>query len=170
VIASDGVRYLYLAYSSSFVRYDPITQAVATLPSFPGGALDRWGGMRVTDGPYSGRNLYRYSIDRNTWTAEVLPFDVNDGGMGYLPAPVPGIYFVQGEVGSAFARFVLPGLLRVTPPTGEVQAGGTATLTVEFDAAGLGESHSDHVVRIDTNDPLQPRLEVPVSVNVVIDR
>ncbi|HKQ98341.1 MAG TPA: choice-of-anchor D domain-containing protein [Candidatus Polarisedimenticolia bacterium] len=222
VLASDGVRYLYIAGENTFARYDPASGSVAALQAFPGG-MTRWGGLRVLDGMiyahqgsgltgfgrfsvaagvwqqlpalpsggvlgaavdpsggrqyvayggYFGNSLYRYSIDLGTWTTSAIPFfNVNDGGIGWLPFPTAGFYLVQGEGGSGFARYntLLP-WLTVAPSSGVVAAGQTVGLQVSFDARTLPLGRFTGSIGVATNDPVHPVLTVPVALDVVFDR
>jgi hypothetical protein len=110
-IASDGLQSLYLAYSTSFVLFDPATGSIDPLPPFPGG-MDSFGSMAFFQGslyahrgsaPYT---FARYDIAKAAWTS--LPS---------IPAvpPLPGAtfdeaageYLVHGS-GRILYRFSTP--------------------------------------------------------------
>jgi hypothetical protein len=59
-----------------------------------------------------------------------------------------------------------PSWLTVTPDTGRVAAGGALDLNVGFHAAGFFGGRYDGRIRLDGNDPLVPRLEVPARLIV----
>jgi hypothetical protein len=59
-----------------------------------------------------------------------------------------------------------PGVASVTPSTGTVPAGGEVTLAVGLSAADVPVGRTDGVLAVRTNDPLQPRVEIPVRLDV----
>ena len=60
----------------------------------------------ITYGPYAGKSLFRFDIEAGSWSNSPLPFVVDDGGMAYVSLPgIEGIYMIQGEEGTAFARY-----------------------------------------------------------------
>ncbi len=221
VIASDGVRYLYIAEGNVMVRYDPMLGTTLTLPGHPA-AMERWGGMQVfegriyahkgngtqyfarydiaanrwdtlpavpgpavlgaaidplsrqyvTYGGYGGSNVYRYAIDTGVWSVNIQPFfPFDDGGIAFLSLPSPGIYMVQGENGTGFARYnaQFP-FVSVIPTSGVVTAGGSRALHLTVDATYLPTGHYQHVLSVSTNDPVRPILTVPIDYDVVRDR
>ncbi len=59
-----------------------------------------------------------------------------------------------------------PGWLTVSPPSGNVPAGGHVDLKVGFDATGLADGDYSGLLRIVSNDLTDPLLEVPCSMHV----
>jgi subtilisin family serine protease/sugar lactone lactonase YvrE len=162
--------------ATTFARFDLAKGLWTALPQLPdgavlGAAIDPVSREYLAYGNYGGRSLYRYAIDAGTWTSSVIPFfTVDDGGMGWLPSPVTGVYFVQGEFGTGLARFANIPLVTVDPIAGSVPPLGRLALTLTSDATFLGRSHFDLRLAIDSNDPRNSQIEVPLSVDVVIDR
>lgn len=61
----------------------------------------------------------------------------------------------------------LPDWLSVDPASGTVPVSGAAAqVTVTFDASGLGQGSHEAVICVESNDPLEPRIQVPVSLMV----
>ena len=119
-------------------------------------------------GSYGGINLYRYSIGQGTWTVDAIPFfPVDDGGMAWLPSPVPGVYLIQGEMGSGFARLWLEvTFLGVQPISGTIAAGGSQDLSVLFDATVLQGGLYEAEIQVSSNDPSTQVVTVPVTLEV----
>jgi sugar lactone lactonase YvrE len=162
--------------SAGFARFDVASNAWTLLPSTPGGAvlgsaIDPANQQYFAYGSYSGTNLYRFSINSGTWTTLTVPFFLlNDGGMGWLPGPVPGIYFVQGQEGPGFARLVTaPVFLTLTPTAGTVPPGGTRDIQVQFSAGNLNPATYNASINIATNDPAHSLLSVPATLQVYGD-
>ena len=160
--------------STSFARFDLAAGTWETLPSIPDGAVlgaafDPVGRQYVAYGPYYGSSLYRYSIDSRTWSVDTVPFfALNDGGMGWLGAPVPGIYFIQGESGSGLARYTTgASFLETSPSSGTIPAGGSAAIEAHIRTTGLLGGLYQAGIVVDTNDPVGPTLTVPVDLTVV---
>src|SRR5262249_38680565 len=53
IIASDGLRYLYMASGARFVRFEPATGRATTLAP-PPASFDLWGGLEYFDGKLYG--------------------------------------------------------------------------------------------------------------------
>jgi len=60
-----------------------------------------------------------------------------------------------------------PQWLSVLPNLGSAGSGNAATLTVSLNASGLATSDRTAIVRLTTNDPARPRIDVPVAVHVI---
>lgn len=159
--------------ATGFAAFDVAAGSWSQLPSLPGGAvlgadIDPTSRSYFAYGPYGGRDLYRFSIDTGRWSVSTIPlFVVGDGGMGWLPAPVPGVYLTQGENGRAFGRFITATtFLRIDPSTGSVPPGGSIDLAVTFDATTAPPGrHSAHI-RVASNDPATPLVTVPAVLGI----
>ena len=70
--------------------------------------------------PHDGEaNLFRYSIRDDSWKVTTIPFfNVDDGGLAWMPDAPSAIYFIEGQNGVRFAR------LRTSAPF--VAVSGTA--------------------------------------------
>jgi hypothetical protein len=159
---------------SGFATYDIATNTWMPLPPVPGGAvlgaaIDPSTREYCAYGSYFQNNLYRYSIDSGTWSVSTIPFfSVNDGGLVWLSGASVGVYFVQGESGTGFARLVeVPEFLTLDIASGVVPPLGSQDVGVRFDALDLigGTYHA----RIDvlSNDPVTPVLGVPAAMTVI---
>ncbi len=217
-IASDGTRFLYLAVSSSFLRFDPaagLTESLASppfyferwgalvwsrghlyghqgngntafatfdpasgswtsLPYIPGGAvlgaaLDPFGGDYYAVGSYAGNTLYSYSIAQNRWTTRAIPyFSVDDGGLGWMTSPVPGILVVQGERGTGLARFATGASnVTVNPVHGTLAPGASATIDVHFDARTSPPGTYSGSLLVRSDDPVSPEVAVATTFTIV---
>lgn len=96
---------------TEFAKYDIGSGIWSTLSPLPGGAvlgsaIDPIQMRYYTYGNYGGTNLYYYDLNYEVWGTLIIPFfSVEDGGLAYVAQPgYYGIYFVQGENGTGFAR------------------------------------------------------------------
>ena len=220
IVASDGVRFLYLMAGSQLVRFEPATGVTlplreapfvfgawgglrylagrlyghqggggirfgrydiglntwTVLPSLPSGAvlgsaIDPIGREYYAYGSYARNNLYAYDIDRNAWSATTIPFfSVSDGGMGWLPRPVPGIYFTQGDLGTGMARnLTTPPPLALSGGEATIPPGASLELGVTFDSSSFQEGAPPLDITIASNDPDRPLVRVPTSLEVFLD-
>ena len=83
-----------------------------------GSAIDPLTNTYLTYGPYAGNTLFRYDIEASVWTTGTMPFtEVDDGGMAYLATPgFEGVYMIQGEEGTGFARYTESNHDLIFPP------------------------------------------------------
>ena len=63
-------------------------------------------GVFVAVGPAAGHNVYRFSLNTGIWRVSTLPFDVQDGGVAWLPGRDPGLYVLEGQAGSRVTQLV----------------------------------------------------------------
>ncbi len=160
--------------SRGFAAYDIPINRWRTLAPLPAGgvlgaAIDPVAREYFAYGPYGGTNLFRYSIARGDWSLSTLPFPaVNDGGMAWLPAPVPGIHIVEGEGGTGFIRLVTaPSFLSLDPPSGTVPPAGSLDVSALFDSAGLVAGDYEARIEVRSNDPIDPQVTVAASLTVI---
>lgn len=160
---------------TGFGVYSIASNTWEKLPSLPegavmGAAIDPVGQHYYAYGSYDGRNLYIYDIPKLTWSIVRIPlFPVNDGGMAFVNARGKrGVYFLQGQEGTGFARFQTASAtwLSVLPVDGEVEAGETLNLNANLDAATLFAGEYSATIHISSNDPVSPLVSVPVSLTV----
>jgi hypothetical protein len=76
------------------------------------------------------------------------------------------------NLGAAALTWILEELpaaewLSVDPSAGQVPPGGTAVVTVSFDGLGLAEGQYTTTLRLTSNDPDDPVLEIPVVLEVI---
>ncbi len=171
----NGVLYGHQGNGArGFAKYDVASNTWTPLPNVPGGAvlgavIDPVAIEYVAYGDYFGNNLYRFSIRAGTWTVVTIPFfTVGDGGMGWLAAPVPAVYFVEGERGTGLARTVtLPQFLSLTPTTGTVPPLGSLAVDVLFDTGDLFGGVYRAEIQVASNDPVTPQVVVPAMLTVI---
>ncbi|MCX8052280.1 MAG: choice-of-anchor D domain-containing protein, partial [Armatimonadetes bacterium] len=65
-----------------------------------------------------------------------------------------------------FQVTTLAGWVSVAPNSGQVEPGTTLQLTVIFNAAGVGLGSYNTLIRISSNDPAHPTIDVPVAMEV----
>lgn len=161
---------------SGFARYDIVSNAWTMLQSVPGGAvlgsaMDSRNGVYYAYGSYGGSNFYGYTVETGTWSVNTIPlFSVNDGGMAYVSLQnATGIYFLQGEDNSGFARFetaLHSRWLSVAPEFGEIPAGTTATIEVTLNAERMHGGTYEGTIQIQHNDPTAMAVDIPVTMRV----
>jgi subtilisin-like proprotein convertase family protein len=89
------------------------------------------------------------------------------GGFGF-----PGNWLIRGlgsqgpQTGCASPQDVP--WISVTPTSGTTAAAGTSTVTVNYDPTGLAPATYSALLCIDSNDPVNPTVELPVSMTVAI--
>ncbi|HEU5181951.1 MAG TPA: choice-of-anchor D domain-containing protein [Candidatus Polarisedimenticolia bacterium] len=99
VIASDGVRYLYLALGTALFRFEPDTGAVLSLRAAPF-TFGRWGGLRYFDGRLYGQQgnggtgFGVYMVASNTWRK--LPLLPATAVLGSAIDPIGRLYCAYG--------------------------------------------------------------------------
>lgn len=159
---------------SGFAKYHIATDSWDVLPNVPGGtvlgsAIDPVANMYYTYGNYNGTNFYAYAIDENEWSVTSIPlFAIHDGGMAYVGRPgVSGVYFVQGENGTGFGMFESSlSWISTSISSGSVAAGEDEVIDVVLDAEGLLGGSYNATLRIESDDPFTPEIDVPVSLTV----
>ncbi|QSB15678.1 S8 family serine peptidase [Natronosporangium hydrolyticum] len=92
-----------------------------------------------------------------------------------------GSSLVETKIEGANARFIThvqlqgcaaPGdvpWLSVSPASGSTEPGGSSSVAVSFDAAGVEPGDYEALLCVASNDPASPVVEVPVSMSVVED-
>jgi len=160
----------------SFSRYHISTDTWERLPNLPEGALQ---GSAIDAGAgkyyaYGGRNelsWYEYDIEERQWTSLPLTFfEVSKGGMVYYPDKAAGIYFVQGELGNGFAKYVVDPFqewVSMSEYSGLIPAGASETVEVSFSAEAMLGGDYQAVINLVSNDPINPLLEIQAALEVV---
>jgi hypothetical protein len=100
------------------------------------------------------------------------------GGAGWTYAPYasfpPSGYqgvptYAFGDPVAYYQTMITDGVVHwiaLTPEAGTVRRGVSATVRVDIDTAGLGAGDHDAVIRVASNDPLSPNVDIPVHVHV----
>ncbi len=160
---------------TSFARYDITSNNWEILPSVPGGAvlgsaIDPVAGKYYTYGGYSGNSWYEFDIESKSWSISTLPFSsVSDGGIVYSGRFDAGLYLIQGELGTGFARYETESAaqwLTFSQDSGTVVGGSSQSLDVTFNAEGLNGGLYYAEVLLNSNDPINPILSVLVTMDV----
>jgi subtilisin family serine protease len=159
-----------------FAKYNIASNAWTTLPYLPGGAvlgaaMDPGTGTYYAYGSYSGNNWYTFDPTTQSWSVGTIPFfQVDDGGMVFLPnVGLKGIYFVQGESGTGFARYEVSNSLAwltIEPENGVTSPDAHTDLIITLDAANLWGGTYHGTVMIKNNDPFNSSIDVPVTLMV----
>jgi subtilisin family serine protease len=91
----------------------------------------------------------------------------NDTGTG-TPQGLP--FTIEGELADPHPCDTPTDIswLSVSPASGTTAAGESSDVTVTFDATGLAEGTHEALLCINSNDPANPRVDVPVTLNVTI--
>jgi uncharacterized repeat protein (TIGR01451 family) len=127
---------------TGFAVYDIASDSWLELPYAPeieeegpllGSAFNPLTNTYITYGPYEGKALYRFDLEAGSWSTAALPFVVDDGGMAYISLPgLEGIYMVQGEEGTEFARYTERNLTDLSPSmSAGVKKGGQITYSIQ---------------------------------------
>jgi uncharacterized repeat protein (TIGR01451 family) len=150
-----------------FAVYDIEANEWTELPELPedatlGSAIDPVAGAYYAYGSYGGTTFMRYDIAANEWATALLPFaEVEDGGMAYVSVPgLTGIYLIEGEEGTAFARFTSEELadLALTKKASVASTTVGAPISYTIDVANNGPTLAKNVT---VSDPL------PANVSLV---
>jgi len=99
----------------------------------------------VPEGAYSGMTRMRIRLSR--------------GNPSYACGIAP-----HGEV-EDYGLYII-GWLKVTPLNGDVPAGGSQQLTLEFNTLGLELGTYECIIRLLTNDPENPSIDIPITLHV----
>ena len=166
----------------------------ASVPS-DSSTLTRWSymadgvgvdGLWLAGGPRSSSlgesdDMALYSVESNTWTVSPTLPTLNQA-RGYLEGAIAGdgyFYAIGGQsadgqtVYSTVERCYVGAFdsnsdwLSASPTSGVVAPGEEATVTLTLDATateGIGTYHA--AIAINTNDPLQPQVWVPITMTV----
>ncbi len=172
---SRGMLYVHdLEDLPRFGRYDIAAGVWQALPPVPGiavsgAAVDEVTNEYVCYGPRgAGRNLYRYSITRRTWTVTNIPvFAVDYGALAWMLTPVPAVYFAAGMT-PEFARVLdQVDFATASVAEGTVPGFGSQDIDVVLDSGDLPEETYHARVTFRSDDPATPSIAVPVTMQVV---
>ncbi len=180
----SGLSYInntiYGSSGTGFAKYNIISNSWTTLTSVPGGtvlgsAIDPVDEVYYTYGSYGGSNWYAFDLKAETWSVSTLSlFSVNDGGLAYVgQSGVSGIYLVQGESGTGFARFETLSMdvpwLSENPVNGTLAANsGSQSIDVTFDATVVTQTGKYYAsLLVNSDDPLNNPFSIPVTMTVV---
>lgn len=132
---------------TGFGVYDIASNSWLELPLAPeveeegpllGSAIDPLTNTYITYGPYGGKTLYRFDIEAGSWSTATLPFEVDDGGMAYVSlSGLEGVYMIQGEEGTEFARYTERNVTDLSPSmSASVKKGGQITYSIQVRNSG----------------------------------
>ncbi|GEM_PF-1770301 len=173
----DGNLYSHYGYSyTNFAKYEIGSDQWQTLPRIPRGAVmgstvDPIAGKYYAYGRSGERYLYEYDISNATWSTYQIPyFDVRDGGLVYSGrSGLEGVYFIAGTSATGFARMETKqhfNWLQLSQVDGTISPDDISDLSVSFDAIDLIGGLYRASLKINSNDPLHPALNVPIGLQV----
>ncbi|MEQ8924275.1 MAG: S8 family serine peptidase [Fulvivirga sp.] len=102
----------------------------------------------------AGNVLFASASTSNT----IFVIEPNTGEVLYSVEAASSSALAADEAGSSWISF--------NPKSGEVEPGNSFEIIVEFDATGLEGGVYESIINIESNDPLNPLVEVPVTLNV----
>ncbi len=107
-----------------------------------------------------GANALQYDPGTATWSAAL---DTNSSTPQDLP------FIVEGELGGPMACQPPADIpwLSVDPTSGTTAPGGSSEVTVTLDSTGLADGTYQALLCVTSNDPANPLVEVPVTLEVV---
>jgi hypothetical protein len=116
--------------------------------------------------------MYLAAFNNATFQAEFRAVDLATGNTVFLGAlGTPGVtqlgYVAFQSGGPCSSPSDLP-WLSVNPTAGTTIPGGTSPVDVTFDSTGIAVGTYDGVLCVNSNDPDEPIVEVPVQMEVVI--
>ena len=172
---------------SMFMRYDLERRRWEILPPAPQGivqetAIDPIRREYLAIGyqgfaNFSPMVVYRYAIDRGTWSMSPLvpPLIARlSPDLAWLPGPRPAVYVSEGFLddeaqtrGNAFARIPNgPATAAVAAPAGIAPPGGFVDVPVRLSAAGHDAGVYEPILIVAGTDPGAPVLSIPVRLTV----
>ncbi|MGH9868475.1 MAG: choice-of-anchor D domain-containing protein [Candidatus Polarisedimenticolia bacterium] len=174
----NGILYAHQGNGlMGFASFNISTNTWTVLAPLPRGAVAGAAISTVTReyyayGSYSERNLYRYSIDSRTWSMSTIPLTlftaVNDGGLGWLSSPIPGLYLIQGENALGFGRMTTGArLVELDVTAGTVPPHESTDINALFNGHLLPVGAYAGRIKVQSNDPVNPQVVVPVTMQVV---
>ncbi|MFQ5719424.1 MAG: choice-of-anchor D domain-containing protein [Acidobacteriota bacterium] len=155
----------------NFASFDLDTGEWTVRPPLPAGAalgaaVDPLARTYVAAGGYGAPHLFRFSIDEDRWAALTNPFmALTDGGLAWVPGAPSSVYFIEGD-GTKLVRLLGTSPVTVTPTTGSVLPGDTLALELDLATDTLLPGVFSSTVAIASNDPVQPQVDVPVTITV----
>jgi len=169
-LAADdsGNLYSYDLVNDSFLRVDKATGAGTIIGSL---GFDANFGQGM-DYDSASSTMYMTAFNNSTFQAELRAVDLNTGNttlLGTLGTPsVTQLGYVAWQSGGPCSAPADIPWLSVSPTSGTVPPAGVANLGVTFDSTGLAINLYEGVLCVRSNDPDEPLVEVPVTLDVVI--
>jgi len=139
-----------------------------------GAAIDPVEGAYYTASSGLDGTLTRYDIGANAWSVSAVtatpistgsPFNHN-GGLAWLPSPVPTLFVAEGGTGNGFARRIRPYTVSVSADSAVVPAGGAVEVGVQLDAEHHEAGSWPSTIRIVPTDESLPEIDVPADLEV----
>ncbi len=122
-----------------------------------GGYPDEWTRFEITieglDGPATGRLAFRYFVTDSGF------FGSNGDYIGIDTVEYTSAHVCDNPTDISW--------LSVSPAAGTTAPGDSSDVTVTFDATGLAPGEYEALLCVDSNDPHNPRITVPVTLTVV---
>jgi len=116
--------------------------------------------------------MYMAAFNNATFQAEFRAVDLATGNttlLGVLGTPsVTQLGYVAFQSGGPCSSPSDLPWLSVNPTAGTTPAGGSSPVDVTFDSTGIAVGTYDGVLCVNSNDPDEPIVEVPVQMEVVI--
>ncbi len=115
--------------------------------------------------------MYMAAFNNGTFLAELRAVDLATGNttlLGVLGTPGTQLGYVAFQSGGPCSSPSDLPWLSVNPTAGTTIPGGTNPVDVTFDSTGIAVGTYDGVLCVNSNDPDEPIVEVPVQMEVVI--
>jgi hypothetical protein len=115
--------------------------------------------------------MYMAAFNNGTFLAELRAVDLATGNttlLGVLGTPGTQLGYVAFQSGGPCSSPADLPWLSVNPTAGTTIPGGTNPVDVTFDSTGIAVGTYDGVLCVNSNDPDEPIVEVPVQMEVVI--
>jgi uncharacterized membrane protein len=121
--------------------------------------------------------LWFDAIPAATSTADAMIIDPDNYlGIGltmWTPIPSPGVDSLAFRIEGDYVNLNCPPLsdlpwLSVTPTSGATGGGSSTAVDVIFDSTGLSTGVYTGTLCVDSNDVISPKIQVPITLNVVI--
>ncbi|MEI6487765.1 MAG: GEVED domain-containing protein [Bacteroidota bacterium] len=173
---ASGVNY----YPSAMVSQEPGSSFTLTVQSQGGGGyayISVWvdwnrngvfdSGELMVNNVYTGTNLTNFTINVPLGASfGVTRMRIIDWTNGGAPAPCGGLSSYYGEAEDYLVRIGSTGLM-FSPTSGTIASNSSQTVSLHMNSLGLNNGVYNYQITIPSNDPLNPSIMVPVTMNVV---
>lgn len=173
----DGNLYCHGGWSNNeFARYSIATNSWTVLPSLTmsagsSSAFDFHSKSYIALANDFNNTLLSFSLTTQSWTYTTIPLFAPAGsGLTYYPYGLQmGVYFTEGYAGNRLACFQrsIDYWLSVNPVFGSVAANHQLEMSLSANAQGLTAGRYTATIHVNTNDPNNRTLLLPVGLNIV---